>query len=275
MEYTNNIIMKYKKIHRPFFLQFSFYTKIFFLLMIFFHSSNINASSNSVELKKFKWTFEGVFGYYDRASIQRGFQVYNEVCASCHSMDLLTYRKLKDIGYSDLEVKVISASKTFTDGPNEEGEMFERPGLPSDKFMNPYKNKKAAEAANGGAYPKDLSLIVKSSPGGPNYIYSLLMGYEDAPSDFEVPEGKYYNKYFSGKIISMPEPLPMEGMVQYTDDTKPDKEQMVIDVTNFLQWASEPELEDRKKTGLVFMIFFVFLSIILYLLKKKIWKDVK
>jgi ubiquinol-cytochrome c reductase cytochrome c1 subunit len=259
--------------------KFIFRTIIFILIFSsffgFFNHLDIFASS-SLPSKKLQWTFEGALGYYDRAALQRGFQVYNEVCAACHSMNLLSYRKLKDIGYSDEEVKAIAASKTVRDGPNDEGEMFERPGRTSDKFVNPYANKKAAAAANGGAYPTDLSLIVKSNPGGANYVYSVLTGYnEPAPKDFEVPEGKYYNKYFTGGVIGMPEPLIADGLVTYTDETPPTKDQMARDVVNFLQWASEPELEERKKTGITFLSFFTFFTIILYLLKKRIWKDVK
>jgi len=254
----------------------SFLIIIFFSLILYQSYSAPSAfSSSDSGIKKLKWSFDGIFGYYDRAQIQRGFQVYNEICSSCHSMDLITYRKLKDIGYSEDEVKQIASSKTFQDGPNEEGEMFERPGKPSDKFQNPYPNKKAAEAANNGSYPKDLSLIVKASPNGANYIYSLLSGYGSAPVDFEVPEGKYYNRYFSGNIIAMPEPIHSDDMVEYMDNTSPTKDQMIRDVTAFLQWASEPELEDRKATGIKFIVFFIFLTIILYILKKQIWKDVK
>jgi ubiquinol-cytochrome c reductase cytochrome c1 subunit len=250
--------------------------KIFLIsaCLIFSSKENSNASSKT-ELKKLKWSFEGALGYYDRAALQRGFQVYNEVCSACHSMNLLTYRKLKDIGYSDDEVKAISSSKTVQDGPNDEGEMFERPGRPSDKFVSPYPNKKAAASANGGAYPTDLSLLAKANPGGPNYIYSVLTGYENAPDGFEIPEGKYYNKYFAGNVISMTAPLHSDGLVTYTDETPATKDQMARDVTTFLQWASEPELESRKQQGFSFMAFFVFLSIILYFLKKKVWSDVK
>jgi ubiquinol-cytochrome c reductase cytochrome c1 subunit len=255
-----------------------------FLLGIFFVCSgsflidhNIAyAHQSEAEIKKLKWSFEGALGYYDRAALQRGFQVYNEVCAACHGMDLMTYRKLKDIGFSEEEVKAIAATKTFKDGPNDEGEMFERSGRPSDKFANPYPNKNAAIAANG-AYPTDLSLIIKAEAhaGGPNYIYSLLTGYDEKPENFDLPEGKYYNKFYAGNIISMPSPLHSDDLVTYTDGTAATKEQMVKDVTNFLQWVSEPELEERKKMGIKFLSFFVFASIILYLVKKRVWKNVK
>lgn len=239
------------------------------------YSHMADAHSPDNEIKKLKWSFEGVLGHYDRAAIQRGFQVYNEVCAACHSMNLLTYRKLKDVGFSEEEVKAIAATKTIHDGPNDDGDMFDRPGKPTDKFASPYPNKNAAMAANNGAYPKDLSLIVKADKNGANYIYSLLTGYIETPDNFELPDGKYYNEYFVGHTISMPPPLPSEGMVTYIDETDSSIDQMSRDVSYFLQWASEPELEERKKMGINFMIFLSIATIICYLLKKRIWRDVK
>jgi ubiquinol-cytochrome c reductase cytochrome c1 subunit len=250
---------------------------LFFSLLLI---SNISVSdlhaSTKAEVKKLKWTFNGVLGYYDRAALKRGFQVYNEVCSSCHSMNLVAYRKLKDIGFSDSEIKTIAAAKTVKDGPNDEGEMFERPGKPSDRFVAPYPNKQAAVAANG-AYPPDMSLIVKASEhsGGPNYIYSVLTGYEDAPKDFPIPEGKYYNRYFEGHVISMAPPLSSDDLVTYADGTNATMDQMAKDVSNFLQWASEPELEERKKMGFSFMVFLGFATVVSYLIKRRVWRDIK
>jgi ubiquinol-cytochrome c reductase cytochrome c1 subunit len=251
--------------------------KLFLLaLLLIFSTQNINASEHN-EVKTLKWTFEGVLGYYDRASLKRGFQVYNEICSACHSMNLLTYRKLKDIGFSEGEVKKIAGAKTVRDGPNDEGEMFDRPGRLPDTFVPPYPNKQAAQSANNGAYPPDFSLATKkyAHEGGPNYIYSLVTGYEDAPANFVVPEGKYYNKYFAGHVISMPPPLSADDLVTYEDGTKATVDQMARDVANFLQWASEPELEERKKMGLKFMIFLTLATIVSYILKKKIWSKIK
>ena len=251
---------------------------LFILVTSFFiNNPSYGHDSEEHEGKRLQWTFEGVLGYYDRAAIQRGFQVYNEVCAACHSMNLMTYRKLQDVGFSEDEVKSIASTKTIHDGPNDDGDMFDRPGLPSDQFAKPFANKKAAMAANGGSYPADLSLIVKADAhsGGANYIYSLLTGYENPPENFEIPDGKYYNRYFNGHIIAMPPPLSADGLVTYADGTQGSIDQMARDISYFLQWASEPELEDRKRAGIVFLIFFSFLTIVLWLIKKRIWKNVK
>jgi ubiquinol-cytochrome c reductase cytochrome c1 subunit len=246
-----------------------------FLLMSF-NRVEAHGVAEDESIKTLKWTFEGALGYYDKASLRRGFQVYNEVCATCHSMNLLTYRKLKNIGYSEDEVKAIAETKTVHDGPNDDGEMFDRPGRSNDTFVAPYRNKQAAMSANSGAYPPDLSLATKAyeHSGGPNYIYSVLTGFEEAPKDFILPEGKYYNRYFSGHVISMAPPLS-EGVITYADGTEASIDQMARDVSNFLQWAAEPELEERKKMGFKFMIFLAFATVISYLLKKKIWSDIK
>ena len=225
--------------------------------------------------KKMKWEFDGFFGRFDRASIQRGYQVYKEVCSACHGMKLMSYRNLQDIGFLEAEVKNIASEYLVTDGPNDDGEMFERPGLPSDKFVGPYANEQAARSANGGAYPPDLSLIIKARHDGPNYVYSLLNGYKDSPEGFEMAVGKNYNPYFEGRQIAMPSPINDDGQVEYKDGTIATKEQMTIDVVNFLQYASEPELEHRKKMGVRTMIFLGILFGLLLSAKRAIWKNVK
>ena len=248
--------------------------KYLLLLLILLASFNSYSSDSGEKPKILKWTFEGALGYYDKASLRRGFRVYNEVCAACHSMNLLTYRKLKDIGYTEDEVKTIASAKNVSD-ENDEGEIVERPARLNDKFVAPYKNKQASMAANNGAYPPDLSIATKvyEHSGGANYIYSLLTGFEEPPVDFVMPEGKYYNKYFAGHVISMAPPLS-DGVLTYNDGTEATIDQLARDVSNFLQWASEPELEERKKMGFQFMVFLVFATIISYLLKKRIWKNV-
>lgn len=225
--------------------------------------------------KQLQWNFDGFFGSIDRQSAQRGFQVYKEVCSSCHSLSLVAYRNLEEIGFSSDEVKQIAAEYEVTDGPNDDGEMFERPALPQDRFVGPFANEKAARASNGGALPPDLSLIVKARHDGPNYIYSLLTGYEEAPEHFEMAEGKYYNPYFEGRQISMPSPINDDGQLEYEDGTYPSKEQMVIDVVNFLQWAAEPETEVRKKMGVRTMLFLLILFALLIAAKKAVWRDIK
>ena len=225
--------------------------------------------------KEMKWNFDGFFGSIDRQSAQRGYQVYKEICSSCHTLNLVAYRSLTDIGFSEDEVKQIAAEYNVTDGPNDDGEMFERPALPSDKIVGPYLNEKAARSANGGAYPPDFSLIAKARHAGPSYIYSLLNGYQEAPEGFPSVEGKYYNPYFEGRQIAMPAPITEDGQVEYKDGTFASKEQMTIDVVNFLQWAAEPETEARKKMGVRTMIFLLILLAILIAAKKAVWKTIK
>ena len=233
-------------------------------------------SAEMVDPIKVDWSFKGLTGTFDRASLQRGFQVYKEVCSSCHSMQYLSYRNLGEPGgpeFSEQEVKAIAASFEIEDGPDSQGEMFSRPGKPSDKFKNPYPNTQAAIAANGGAYPPDMSVLVKARKGGANYIYSVLVCYEDPPSGMTLDEGVYYNKYMIGNKIKMPNNL-IDGLVEYSDGTQSTVEQMAIDVTTFLAWAAEPELEERHRTGVKVIIYLILLTILVYLSMKKIWSRI-
>ena len=234
------------------------------------------AYSASKELLNVDWSFTGLTGKFDRASLQRGYQVYKEVCSSCHSMKYLSYRNLGQTGgpeFSVEEVKAIAASYEIDDGPNSEGEMFTRPARPSDHFKNPYPNDNAAIAANGGAYPPDMSVLVKARPGGANYIYSILMGYEEKPTGFVLEEGVYYNKYMDGNKIKMMSPLSID-LIEYTDGTNASVDQMAKDVTTFLTWAAEPHLEARHRTGTKVMIYLILLATLVYLSMKKIWSRV-
>lgn len=239
------------------------------------HDSSDALSTSALHPKQMKWEFDGIFGRFDRASAQRGYQVYKEICSACHSLKLVSYRNLTELGFSEEEVKQLASEFTVSDGPNDEGEMFDRPALPSDKFVSPYANEQAARAANGGASPPDLSLIVKARHDGPNYVYSLITGFKDAPEGFRMNEGKSYNPYFEGRQISMPAPISDDGQVTYSDGTIATKEQMAIDVVNFLQFAAEPETEARKKMGIRTMIFLAMLLLILIAAKKAVWKQVK
>ncbi|WP_456306500.1 cytochrome c1 [Paracraurococcus ruber] len=232
------------------------------------------AAGEAIHLPDTRFSFEGIFGHFDRASAQRGFQVYKEVCSNCHSMRLLSYRNLRDLGLSDAEVRAIAASYQVQDGPNDEGQMFERPARPSDRFRSPFANEKAARAANNGALPPDLSVIVKAREGGADYIHALLMGYEDPPAGMTLMPGMNYNKYFAGHQIAMAAPLSSEGQVEYADGTKATVDQMVTDVATFLAWAAEPELEQRKALGVKMVIFFTVLGGLAYAVKRKIWADV-
>ncbi len=251
---------------------FIFTTLIFSFLQM--ASANESPTEN-LHPKHLNWEFEGFFGRFDKQSIQRGYQVYKEVCSACHSMKLMTYRNLQEVGFSENEVKQIASEYNVTDGPDDSGEMFERPALPSDKFVSPFANEQAARAANGGALPPDLSLIIKARHNGANYVYSLLTGYSEAPDEFKLTEGKYYNPYFTGRQISMPPPLAEDGAVEYKDGTFASKEQMVTDVINFLQFAAEPETENRKKMGIKVIIFLAIMTILFAIAKKMLWRNVK
>ncbi len=236
-------------------------------------ADDARAAGESVELLNKTWPHDGVFGKFDKAAAQRGFQVYREVCAACHSLDFVAFRNLQDLGFSEDEVKALSAEYEVTDGPDDEGDMFERPGKPFDYLPAPYPNENAARAANGGAYPPDLSLIAKARPNGTNYVYSLLQGYSDEPpAGAEVSEGMTYNAYFPGHQIAMAQPLYEEG-VEYTDGTQATLEQHATDIATFLTWTAEPKLEERKGMGLKVMIFLVILTGLFYATKRKIWAD--
>lgn len=220
------------------------------------------------------WQHHGLFGTFDRAALQRGFQVYKQVCSACHGMDLVSYRNLMDFGYTDDEVRAIAADYTVMDGPNDEGEMFERPAIPADRFVNPYPNQQAARYANGGAYPPDLSLMVKARHYGDNYVYSLLSGYTEAPASMEMMEGMHYNPYFPGKQIGMAAPLS-DDMVEYADGTPATVQQMSKDIATFLSWSSDPHQEARKKMGFKVVLFLIIFALLMYFTKKRVWKDLE
>ncbi len=231
------------------------------------------ASAEVAKLPAQDWSFSGVFGTYDRAELRRGLQVYREVCASCHGLDLVSYRNLQDVGFSEDEVKAVAAEYEVTDGPNEEGEMFTRPARPSDRFVPPFANDNAARASNNGALPPDLSLLAKARKGGPDYLYALLTGYhEEPPEGVTLMEGMNYNAYFPGNQIAMAPPLE-DDAVEYTDGTKATSAQMSEDVTTFLNWAAEPELEERKRLGIKVLLFLVVLTGMMYALKRQVWSD--
>lgn len=248
------------------------YNRVIIALLISFSSFGALADTTAKQPLQLVWPFEGIFGTFDRQAAQRGAQVYFEVCSACHSNHNLYYRNLKDIGFSEAKIKQLAQKYTVKDGPNAEGEMFDRPALPSDRFVSPYPNEEAARAANNGAYPVDLSLIIKARHDGPNYVFSLLSGYQEAPADIKLMPGLYYNPYFEGGQIAMPPPLT-QGQVTFSDDTPATVEQMAKDVVVFLQWAAEPEMEHRKSMGLKVMIFLLVFTVFFYMAKKKIWKN--
>ncbi len=219
-----------------------------------------------------KWSFAGPFGTYDRAAAQRGFQVYHEVCANCHSMHEAYYRNLEGIGLTDTEVAAIASNDqvpTLTD----DGQPTTRNGLPSDHFRSPYPNEAAARAVYNGAYPPDLSEIVNAREGGPDYIYALLTGYSDPPAGMKMGDGMNYNKFFPGHQIGMPQPLH-DDQVTYGDGTPASINQEAHDVVTFLAYISNPEMEVRKNTGVRVVLFLVFLTGLTYAVKRKVWSDV-
>ena len=247
------------------------------------------------------WTFAGPFGTFDKTQLQRGFKVYREVCSSCHSMGLVSFRNLAQPGgpgFTEVQVKALAASYKVKDGPNDAGEMFERDGRAADRWPSPFPNKQAAAAANGGAIPPDFSVIAKArsySRGFPlflvdmftqyqehgvDYITALLQGYSDDTHGVEVPAGKYYNTFYPGNVIAMPKPLN-DGQVEYPKgaDGRPQAPETVAqyskDVSAFLMWAAEPKLEQRKETGFRVILFLIVLAGLFYFTKKKIWSRVE
>ncbi len=254
-----------------------YFLKILPIFLFILGFSNSSLSAEKVEYLKTDWSFKGLFGKFDRGSLQRGYQVYTEVCSSCHSMKYVSYRNLAEKGgpeFTEAEAKAIAASFEVTDGPNADGEMFTRPGKLSDKFVMPYENVKAAQAANGGAYPPDMSVLVKARGGGVNYIYSLLQGYEDPPVGMELDDGVYYNKYMYGNKIKMSNQLS-DGLVEYGDGTNATVEQMSKDVTTFLMWTAEPHLEARHRMGFKAIVYLIILTTLVYFSMKRIWSGIK
>ena len=239
---------------------------------------------------KQKWSFAGPFGKYDKGQLQRGFKVYREVCGVCHGLNLLSFRNLTEIGFSEGQVKTIAAEYKVQDGPNDQGDMFERAGRPADRFPPPWPNENAARARYNGI-PPDFSVLAKArsyergfpwfifdvftqfQEQGVDYIHALLVGYEDKPPQgFQLPQGSFYNKYFPGHAMAMPPPLT-DKRVDYTDGSPTTVDQYAKDVTAFMMWAAEPTLEKRKRIGFQVMVFLLVFAGLLYFTKKKVWAD--
>ncbi len=253
------------------------------------------ASAQEQEIPpKQRWSFAGPFGLYDPEQLQRGFKIYREVCSNCHSLKLLAFRNLADPGgpgFTEPQAATIAATFQVTAGPNDQGEMFQRPGKLADYFPPPFPNDQAARNANGGALPPDMSVLAKArsvergfpwfifdaftqyQEDGPDYIHAILNGYEDPPAGFTLPPGAQYNKYFPGHAIGMPKPLS-DGQVEYTDGTPTTVDQYGRDVGAFLMWAAEPKLDERKRLGFQVFVFLIVLTGLLYFTKKKVWYEV-
>lgn len=251
---------------------------LLFILVLSIAGQKAFAAEGAVELPDIDFSFEGPLGHYDKAALQRGLQVYRNVCAACHSLKRVRYRNLEALGYDESQIKAIASQYTVVDGPNDEGDMVERPARPSDAFPSPYPNDKAAAYANNGAVPPDLSLITKARAGGATYVANLLQGYEEPPQEWlehnELLANQHYNKYMPGHVIAMAPPLS-EGMVAYEDESPMTVEQYSKDVAEFLTWAAEPEMEDRKRMGIKVVLFLLVFAGIMYAVKKRIWSDVK
>ena len=229
------------------------------------------AAGDAADIPDQDWKHEGVFGSFDRGSLQRGFQVFQEVCAACHSLQYIAFRNLVEIGFTADEAKAIAAEYEVEDGPDDEGEMFFRSARLADYWPSPFANDNEARSANDGALPPDLSLIVKAREGGPDYIYALMTGYEDeAPEGMELADGMSFNHFFQGQQIAMPAPLYDEA-VEYVDGTPMTIDQHARDVTAFLAWTAEPELEERKQTGLKVLIFVFVLTAVLFVIYRRVW----
>ena len=229
-------------------------------------------------LPKQAWPFDGVFGAFDRAAAQRGFQVYNSVCDNCHALHLVAYGDLGPagpgggLGFNLDQVKAIAAAKQVPD-TNDQGEATMRAALPADHFVSPFANEKAARAANNSALPPDLSVIVKAREGGADYLYALLTGYKEPPADIKLGEGMNYNEFFPGHQIAMPQPIN-DNSVTYDDGTPATLDQEAYDLVNFLAWAAEPTLEERHRTGIKVILFLLVMTGILYAGKRRIWAAV-
>lgn len=259
------------------------------------------ADEHPPEIARQEWTFGGMTGYYDNDQLRRGYQVYKNVCAACHGLRLLHYRNLSEPGgpeFAEGNVEQIAAEAQVTDGPNDDGEMFTRPGKPADRFVSPYPNAKAAAAANGGAVPPDLSVMAKArgieragpwyleplnwisdvttnyQEQGPDYIHALLTTYGEAPSGMTMTQGMYYNAAFPGHQIAMPAPLS-DGQVTYPDGVPATVDNYARDVSAFLMWTAEPKLEERKRMGLKVLVYLAILAALLYLSKRTLWRNVE
>jgi ubiquinol-cytochrome c reductase cytochrome c1 subunit len=243
------------------------------------------------------WSFSGVFGVFDTVQLQRGYQVYREVCSGCHSLNYMAFRNLTQKGgphFSEEDVRALAAQFQVTDGPDATGKMFQRPGQLPDGFPAPFPNPETAAALNGGAAPPDLSMIAEArsvsrgllasiadffttyQEGGPDYIHALLTGYQEAPAGVEVPPGTYYNPYFvNGVSLAMPQ-LLFDGTVKYADETTPETaDQYARDVAAFLAWTAEPHMVDRKRLGFQVIIFLIGFAVLMYLTQRKVWTDVE
>ncbi|WP_332717694.1 cytochrome c1 [Pelagibacterium mangrovi] len=261
------------------------------LAAVAFGSATVQAADEYPHTDQQDWSFSGIFGTYDQNQLRRGFQIYREVCSSCHGLDFIAFRNLSEHGgpeYSEDQVRALAAEFTVTDQTTGE----DREGVPADRWPNPFPSEQIARDSNGGAFPPDLSLMAKArgihmdfpwwvfnyftayQEAGADYIYNLLTRYTEAPEGVEVPVGQYYNDYFSGHLIAMAPPLS-DGLISYGDEATPETvEQYALDISAFLQWTADPHMVERKATGFKVIIFLIIFAVLMYLVKRRIWRDV-
>jgi len=247
----------------------------FFIGSSFIARQKVYASDDVLHPPSYPWSHSQPWQSFDHASIRRGFLVYKQICATCHSLDRISFRNLVNVSHTEQEAKALAADVEVKDGPDETGEYFDRPGKLTDSMPRPYANEAAARFSNNGAFPPDLSLIIKARHGGPNYVYSLITGYTEPPHGVSLRSGLYYNPYFAGGAIAMAPPLADNGMVEYDDGTEASISQMAKDVTTFLCWAAEPEHDQRKKIGIKTLIILGLTAVPLFYIKKLKWSVLK
>lgn len=231
------------------------------------------ALAQETKLPNQNWSWDGIFGTINLAAAQRGFQIYKDICSNCHSMKALHYRDLEGLGLTPAQVKAIAASFTVPKGVDDQGNPIQGPASLADQFRSPFPNEEAAKAANNGAAPPDLSVIVSAREGGADYVYGILTGFVKPPAGFKVPPGLYYNKQFPGHLIHMPPPLHNDA-VTYADGTKATLGQEAHDVATFLEWAAHPNMTERKQIGARVVLFLLLMTGLTYAVKRKIWSDV-
>lgn len=234
----------------------------------------MGAEEAEIHLPKQEWGFNGMLGKFDKEQVQRGFQVYKEICSACHSLQYLAFRNLEALGYSEAQVKTLAATYEVQDGPDENGDMFKRKAKASDYIPKPFANDQAARASNGGALPPDLSLMTKAREGGPDYVYNLLLGYDEPPAGVTLMTGMNYNKYFPGHQIGMAKQI-QDGLLTFADGSPNDSAHIAKDVTTFLHWVAEPKLEARHDTGLRVILYTLLFTILAYFVKRHIWARVE
>lgn len=249
--------------------------KLALLCVLVIHTQISLKAETAPVLTEQNWSFNGVFGQFDRPQLQRGFQVYREVCSSCHSLDYIAFRNLQSLGYSELQTKILASEYVIEECCDDQGDIFERPAIPSDYIPAPYPNEQFARASNNGALPPDLSLMTKARQGGADYLYSLMVGYTEPTDEIAstIMDGMYYNDVYPGNQIAMPQQL-YDELVEYSDGTIASTEQLALDVSAFLHWAAEPKLEIRKQTGIRVLLFTFIFTVLAYFLKRRIWADI-